>query len=140
MSNNAEQVNVDAQEAPKAKARGGKKNVTANVTTDVVASASTSDANAPSLTTLLEIIEELKTRVATLEGTVKTLQTTCNTKPTNDAPSKPAKSTEEKKPRAPTAYNLFMKEKMSELKENHPEMSNIDRMKMAAEAWTESKK
>jgi hypothetical protein len=46
---------------------------------------------------------------------------------------------EDKKPRAPSAYNLYMKEKMGELKETHPTLNNIERMKMAAESWTESK-
>lgn len=79
---------------------------------------------------LTKRVEELETRVSELEG-----------KPT-DPPTKQkvVKSTEEKKPRAPTAYNLFMKEKMTELKESHPTLTNIERMKMAAEAWSESKK
>jgi hypothetical protein len=47
---------------------------------------------------------------------------------------------EEKKHRAPTAYNIFMKNKMNELKETNPELNNVDRMKKAAEAWSESKK
>lgn len=44
-----------------------------------------------------------------------------------------------KKPRAPTAYNIFMKQKMVELMETHPHLTNIERMKMAAEAWIEKK-
>ncbi len=142
MSNNTEQINnaiveVDntiVEEAPKTKTKGkgaAKKN------------ASTSE---QSVANLLEIIEELKTRVTALEETVTELKSTCSLTPPANVPekaskaSKATKSNEEKKPRAPTAYNLFMKDKMSELKEQHPEMTNIDRMKMAAEAWTESKK
>jgi hypothetical protein len=44
-----------------------------------------------------------------------------------------------KKKREPTAYNIFMKTKLIELKESHPSLSNIERMKMAAEAWDTSK-
>lgn len=40
-----------------------------------------------------------------------------------------------KETRVPTAYNIFMKETMFELKVTHPQLSNIERMKMAVEAW-----
>ena len=81
---------------------------------------------------LTKRVQELETRVSELEGK--------NTEVPVVKQQKVAKSTEEKKPRAPTAYNLFMKEKMTELKESHPTLTNIERMKMAAEAWSESKK
>lgn len=138
MSNNAEPVN-EVVEAPKGKAKGGRKSVNATTVASSVAttSAITNDAT-PSISQLVDLIEELKTRIIALEDTVTTLKSAASN--VSNAPSKSSKPAEEKKPRAPTAYNLFMKEKMSELKEQHPEMSNIDRMKMAAEAWSESKK
>jgi outer membrane murein-binding lipoprotein Lpp len=86
------------------------------------------------IASLKALITELTARVQTLEATVEKLKTG------GDATEKPKKEEKEKKPRAPTAYNNFMKEKMHELKESHPALTNIERMKMAAEAWTESKK
>lgn len=41
---------------------------------------------------------------------------------------------EEKKKREPTAYNLFMREKMAELKDDK-EMTGKDKMKKIAEMW-----
>lgn len=82
---------------------------------------------------LTERVKLLEASVAQLMAEVKEL--------TNVArDSKPKKEKEEKKPRPPTAYNIFMKNKMVELKESQPTLNNIDRMKLAAEAWTESKK
>jgi hypothetical protein len=46
---------------------------------------------------------------------------------------------EEKKKREPTFYNLFMREKMAELKEDK-EMSGKDKMKKIAEMWGEQNK
>lgn len=40
-----------------------------------------------------------------------------------------------RKPRQPTAYNLFMKEKLLELSQTHPSLKNKDRMKMASDLW-----
>lgn len=94
-----------------------------------------------SIASLKALIVELTYRVMTLEGTVEKLSTSAiATAPPTSVKPKKEKEEKEKKPRAPTAYNLFMKEKMHELKETHPTLSNIERMKMAAEAWTESKK
>ena len=45
----------------------------------------------------------------------------------------------EKKTRPPTAYNLFMKEKMNELKEQNPEMTAKERFSSAAELWSVEK-
>jgi len=39
----------------------------------------------------------------------------------------------------PTAYNIYMKDKMNELKQTHPDMNAKDLMKMAASSWTEHK-
>ena len=46
---------------------------------------------------------------------------------------------EEKKKREPTAYNLFMREKMAELKEDK-DMTGKDKMKKIAEMWSEREK
>jgi vacuolar-type H+-ATPase subunit I/STV1 len=79
-------------------------------------------------------MEHLKARVAYLEEKLEA-SSKVNTKETKEP-----KEAKEKKTREPTAYNIFMKSKLIELKETHKELSNIDRMKLAAEAWTESKK
>lgn len=86
---------------------------------------------------LQALVATLITRVEALEATVETLQSKGGS---SSVVEKPKKEEKEKKPRAPTAYNNFMKEKMHELKESHPDLSNIERMSMAAKAWTESKK
>lgn len=41
--------------------------------------------------------------------------------------------------RAPSAYNLFVKDKMKELSEEHPEMTRQELMKMAVSLWHNSK-
>lgn len=46
---------------------------------------------------------------------------------------------EEKKKREPTAYNLFMREKMAELKDDK-DMSGKDKMKKIAEMWSQREK
>ena len=84
---------------------------------------------------LTELVNTLVQRIEVLESKLK--EPTSPSKPSGKKEKEPK---EEKKPRAPSAYNLFMKEKMGELKESHPDLNNIERMKMAAEAWSESKK
>lgn len=51
--------------------------------------------------------------------------------------SKTAKAA--KKPRAPSAYNIFMGKAMKELKETHPEHKAPVIMGLAAEKWKEEK-
>ena len=46
---------------------------------------------------------------------------------------------EEKKKRAPTAYNLFVKETMSVAREENPEMSRQDLMREVGRMWKEKK-
>ena len=46
---------------------------------------------------------------------------------------------EEKKKREPTAYNLFVKERMSVVKEENPEMSRQDLMREVGRMWKEKK-
>ena len=55
---------------------------------------------------------------------------------------KKAKKTEdgeEKKKRAPTAYNLFVKDTMRVVKEENPEMSRQDLMREVGRMWKEKK-
>ncbi len=40
-----------------------------------------------------------------------------------------------RKPRQPTAYNLFLKEKLRELSLTNPSLKNKDRMKIASDMW-----
>ena len=47
--------------------------------------------------------------------------------------------TKPKKKREPTAYNLFVKEKMPILKEEFPELSRQDLMKKVGELWKTQK-
>lgn len=90
-------------------------------------------------------VSSLRVEITALTERVKALEealaaVTLKTQSTEQTDAKVKKDKEEKKPRPPTAYNIFMKAKMVELKESHPTLNNIDRMKLAAEAWTESKK
>lgn len=50
---------------------------------------------------------------------------------------RPRKEKPEKtrKPRAPTAYNLFLKEKILEYGNSHPELTTQERMKLAVNEW-----
>jgi hypothetical protein len=41
--------------------------------------------------------------------------------------------------RAPTKYNIFVKDKMAKLKEQYPDKEFKELMKMAAEKWNENK-
>jgi len=45
----------------------------------------------------------------------------------------------EKKKREPTAYNLFVKETMSVVREENPEMSRQDLMREVGRMWKEKK-
>ena len=46
---------------------------------------------------------------------------------------------EEKKKREPTAYNLLVKDRMSVIKEENPEMSRQDLMREVGRMWKEKK-
>lgn len=60
-----------------------------------------------------------------------------------ETPSKKKSSGEssdtEKKKRAPSAYNMFISEKMAEIKKVKPELKGKELMKAAIEIWNESK-
>ena len=47
--------------------------------------------------------------------------------------------TKKKKERAPTAYNLFIKKTIPEIKAKHPELGKTDLMTQAAAAWRKKK-
>jgi uncharacterized protein (UPF0335 family) len=85
-------------------------------------------------------LSELVKRLELLENEVKELKQQQSIDVSQPKQIMVKKEEKEKKTRAPTAYNLFMKEKMLELKETHSNLTNIERMKMAAEAWSENKK
>lgn len=88
---------------------------------------------------LKTLVEELTKRLEELETTVLTLKSTQLVQSTPAQKADTSQAKPEKKTRAPTAYNVFMKEKMSELKTTHPDVTNIERMRLAAAAWSESK-
>lgn len=46
----------------------------------------------------------------------------------------------EKKTRPPNSYNLFIKDKMREIKDAHPEYKGKELMKKATEEWNKQKK
>lgn len=52
---------------------------------------------------------------------------------------KPKKCDIAKAPRQPTAYNLFLKQKLRELSKTHGHLSNKERMKMASLEWKSMK-
>lgn len=88
---------------------------------------------------LKKLVEDLSERVRILEEKIESREQIEKEEPVKVS-KKDKEPKEEKKPRAPTAYNIFMKNKMNELKETNPELNNVERMKKAAEAWSESKK
>jgi hypothetical protein len=89
---------------------------------------------------LVTQLAQLVKKVELLENEVKELKQQQGAGSSETKQTVIKKEEKEKKTRAPTAYNLFMKERMLELKETHSSLTNIERMKMAAEAWSESKK
>ena len=48
--------------------------------------------------------------------------------------------TQEKSKRAPTTYQIFMKEEIARLKESHPKLEHKERFSMAAQNWSKQKK
>lgn len=89
---------------------------------------------------LVNQLSQLVQRIEFLENEVKELKQQQGVDTSKSMQTQVKKEEKEKKTRAPTAYNLFMKEKMLELKGTHSSLTNIERMKMAAEAWSENKK
>jgi BRCT domain type II-containing protein len=142
MDNNVEDTTDVEQMATSVVAVKKGKGTKANkATTSPPSSSTTTSTTDESNTSYVdEKFAELKNEINMLTKRIEELET----KGVSTVPSKGAKKEkepkEEKKQRAPTAYNIFMKTKMVELKETRPELNNIERMKMAAEAWSESKK
>ena len=59
--------------------------------------------------------------------------------PSPKASAKPkAKSTPAKKPRKPSAYNLYMAKELAKLKKKHPRTKHSARFKKAAKSWKRS--
>lgn len=58
------------------------------------------------------------------------------------SPQKTEKSSKktEKSKRAPTAYQIFMKEEIARLKKSHPKLEHKERFSMAAQNWSKQKK
>tara|TARA_B100001758_G_scaffold247645_1_gene266356 strand:- start:266 stop:520 length:255 start_codon:yes stop_codon:yes gene_type:complete len=74
----------------------------------------------------------MEKRVKELEKIVQDLQ-----KKVNDLEKNSGKSARKKsiKPRKPSAYNLFMKKTLAELKKKHPEKTHADRFKLVGPLW-----
>ena len=49
------------------------------------------------------------------------------------------KAKEEKAPRAPSAYNIFMKSEIAKVKKANPNLEHKEAFKKAAEGWATSK-
>lgn len=74
----------------------------------------------------MEIEDDFKELITEFKGTLKT-------------PEKPKRVKGEKKKREPSAYNLFVRDALNELKKEHPEMPSKDRMREALKQWHEHK-
>lgn len=126
-------VAVEAKKKGKTVAKKAQAEASTSVTTDVNVEVLSLEDKVEKLT---ELVNSLVKRIEVLETNNTVSAETTNVKASNKKDKEPK---EEKKPRAPSAYNLFMKEKMGELKDTHKELNNIERMKMAAEMWSSSK-
>lgn len=69
-------------------------------------------------------LEELKTMVNEMKSEINDMKSSMGTKE-----KKP------KVPRKPSEFNLFMKTKITEMKEKHPNVSHSEAFKMAAGEW-----
>lgn len=75
----------------------------------------------------VEIDEDFKELIAEFKGTLK-------------APTKSGRVPKgEKKKREPSAYNLWIRDALKQLKEDQPELKGTDRMKEAMKLWKEHK-
>ena len=101
-----------------------------------------------SMTTVDKVIEFLKTKIdfdEDFEGFFKEFKETLKAdvkaaaKKTTKKSSKKSESSdtegEPKKKRAPSAYNLYIKDKMAEIKVSNPEIKGKDLMKAAIDEW-----
>jgi hypothetical protein len=76
-------------------------------------------------------IKELNAIVKDVYMETYKVKKTKKTKESEDGVAKPTK------PLSP--YNIFMKEKMAELKRDHPEMNGKEKFKIVAEEWNAQK-
>ena len=60
--------------------------------------------------------------------------------PKKKPPKEKSPKKTEKSKRAPTAYQIFMKEEIARLKESHPKLEHKERFSMAAQNWSKQKK
>jgi hypothetical protein len=130
---NTVSVAIEAKKKGKTVSKKAQAEASTSVTADVNVEVVSLEDKVEKLT---ELVNSLVKRIEVLETNKTVSVETPNVKGSNKKDKEPK---DEKKPRAPSAYNLFMKEKMGELKDTHPELNNIERMKMAAEMWSSSK-
>lgn len=133
MSTDAVNTSISVETKKKGKAVPKKAQVPTDASSSVVVETVSLEDKVEKLT---ELVNSLVKRIEVLESNALEVAPVTNSK---GAGKKDKEPKEDKKPRAPSAYNLFMKEKMGELKESHPDLNNIERMKMAAEMWSASK-
>jgi hypothetical protein len=81
-----------------------------------------------------ELLEKLSELPDEHKKVVEEVLGTMTVKPENTKSSAP------KKKRAPTPYNNFMKFKIKELRESHPDIDKTELMRMGAAEWQEKKK
>lgn len=74
-------------------------------------------------------------------GKIDVPQQTVTSEPVKRGRGRPKKNPdhEPRKPRQPTAYNLFLKAKLAELSITYPHLPNKERMKIASNIWNETK-
>lgn len=85
-------------------------------------------------------MESICQRLNDLEVKNKQLEKEINELKSNSTSSnKRQKQKVPKPPKPPSAYNLYMKDKLKELKETHPNMSHKEVWKAATSAWSEAK-
>lgn len=85
-----------------------------------------------------ELLESLEIYLGDIVSTVKELLKEEGKKNAKTATGKKAKDPNAPK-RAPTGYNIFVKEQMSKLKEEHPDAKPKELMSMAVDAWNAQK-
>ena len=82
------------------------------------------------VTMLTERLDVVKDFGGDIKRLLEEYKASCNAQVLSFGPKK-----KEKKTRPPNNYNLFIKEKMREIKEAHPEFKGKELMKKATEQW-----
>ena len=93
-----------------------------------------------SMTTVDKVVEFLKSKIdfdEDFEGFFKEFKETlkADMKAAAKKSGKKSSDGEPKKKRAPSAYNLYIKDKMAEIKVSNPEIKGKDLMKAAIDEW-----